>query len=252
MIVIFVRLRNAMSNSPRVDYSSDFEKDLKNIDKLEQTAHKIKEIAIQALEKAIWVPGLPTTVKMTLENNRDVLKNIHDESIKENFRVIYLQMCVLAVSSLEATLKKYFENALNDFNKVNPESKGLKGATITLVELAKKGLSYRSGFGTLVLEKIKPNFQDLKSIKSNFKDYLSKDINLGSEIEKKICFYLELRHVLVHKGGVVDKKFVDATDSFGANIKNYGKDDRVEIDSSDWTDIKQCFSQLVKDITRYE
>lgn len=233
------------------DYLADFQAELINIDKLERTPALIKDIALQALTTAIEIQGVSTMAKNALNNQRTNLENIHEQSIAENFKVIYAQMCILAVSSLEATLKKYFENALNGFNGINLKNDELKETKITLAELAQNNLSYRGGFGSLVLEKTKLNFQDLQAIKRNFKNYLSKPIVLDSEDEKNICFYLEARHVLVHKGGFVDKKFTSATNSFNANIKGYNEKDKVEIDNSDWANIKKCFSKLVERTTKY-
>ncbi len=239
------------SETPNVDYLGDFQKELSDIDKLEQTPALIRSMAIGALEQAIGKTGITPGVRQGIENVKKGLENIEDGSIKKNYGIIYSQMCILAVSSLEATLKKYFENALNGFNNINQENKELDGIRITLAELAKNNFSYRSGFGSLVLEKAKLNFQDFQAIKRNFKNYLSKEIGLDSEIEKRICFYLELRHVLVHKGGIVDKKFVDATTSFGANIKNYQEAHRAVVDSNDWSVIKTSFSALVQNLTQY-
>lgn len=240
-----------MSRLPTTDYLKDFKKELADIDKLERTPSLIKDMAVQALTVAINTSGLQTTVKIALDNAKSGLENINNRSIENNFKVIYSQMCILAVSSLEATLKKYFENALNGFNGINLENKELEGIKITLAELVKNKLTYRGGFGRLVLEKVKPNFQDFQAIKRNFENYLSKNISLEDEIEKKICFYLELRHVLVHKGGIIDKKFVSATRVFSANIKNYNDGDKVEINSNDWTDIKRCFVKLVEETTKF-
>lgn len=239
------------SEIPNVDYLGDFKKELSDIDKLEQTPHFIKKMALQALDSAISAPELGLGVKKHIENAKKAMENISEDSINRNFRIIYSQMCILAVSSLEATLKKYFENALNGFNEINIENKDLKEIKISLAELAKNNLSYRSGFGSLVLEKVKLNFQDLKAIKRYFEDYLSKKIILDSDVEKTICFYLELRHVLVHKGGVIDKKFVDATDSFNANLKSYKEGDKASVDSDDWNAIKHSFSSLVGNVTVY-
>src|SRR5665648_328162 len=105
-----------MSNTPIVNYVDDFKKELVNIDKLEQTPNLIKGIAIKAIESAIAAPNIQTTTRMALERNKESLENIGEQSISNNFKVIYSQMCVLAVSSLEATLKKYFENVLSDFS----------------------------------------------------------------------------------------------------------------------------------------
>ena len=54
------------------------------------------------------------TDRNIIENTKKALENISESSIKNNFKIIYSQMCVLAVSSLEAILKRYFEDSLNN------------------------------------------------------------------------------------------------------------------------------------------
>lgn len=240
-----------MSNEPTVNYLGDFKKELSDIDKLEQTPNLIKSIAIQALSDAISSQGVQRTTRMTLERYKLSLENIGDRSIKNSFKVIYSQMCILAVSSLEATLKKYFENALSELSNINRSNEDLKNLRISLAELVESNLKFSGKFGKLVLDKTNLNFQDFKSIKRIFSGYISKEIVLESDVEKNICFFLETRHVLVHKGGVVDDKFVQATKYFGANIKNYKKGDRIEIDSNDWSNIKDTFAELVGQVTKY-
>lgn len=237
---------------PRVDYIGNFKKGLADIDKLERTPGIIRDMAVQALGRASNASGIPTITRVELENSRAALENISDGSMRENFKVIYSQMCILAVSHLEATLKKYFENALNNFSNINQYNDDLKKIKISLAELVENKLKFSGKFGKLVLERVNLNFQDLKSIKRIFSDYLSRSISLDDNIQKKICFYLEVRHVLVHKGGIVDGKFVQATNSFGANIKSYTESDRVELNEQDWNDIKESFGELIDVLTRYK
>lgn len=241
-----------MQNLPRVDYLKDFKKELADIDKLEQTPNLIKNIAIQALDMAISTDGMQTTTRIALEHNKESLENIGDQSISNNFKVIYSQMCILAVSSLEAILKRYFENALSDFSNINQSNEDLGKFKISLAELVESNLKFSGKFGKLVLDKTNLNFQDLKSIKRIFSGYISKEIILESDIEKSICFFLEARHVLVHKGGVVDDKFIQSTSAFNANVKEYNKDDHIEINTKDWHDIREAFTKLVEQITQYK
>jgi hypothetical protein len=160
-------------------------------------------------------------------------------------------MCILAVSSLEATLKRYFENAAKDSNNINREYDKLSNLKVSLTEIFDNDLRFGGKIGKLILEKDSQiNFQDLKSIKNVFKNYFKKDVVLEDSIEKKACFYLEVRHLLVHKGGRVDEKFISATNVLDANIKNYKKNALVELDDNDWKDIKISFSSLIKEVTK--
>ena len=229
------------------EVKSRFEK----IEKLESTPMMMRDQAVQCLEKVInESKKLVHNDKKVIQNNIDSLENIKEESMKEQFSVIYSQMCVLAVSSLEAILKEYFVDSFNDKTDINIENKKLNEIKVTIRDIIDNELNFDNKLGSLILERDKPNFQDLKSILSNFKNYFNKEIKLESDLQKKLCFYLEIRHLLVHKGGVVDKRFINSTKVLDANIKNYKAGDTVEVKSSDWIDMKQAFLSLLDVLTR--
>ena len=230
-----------------IKLKSRFEK----IEKLESTPMIMRDQAVQCLEKVInESKKLVHNDKKVIQNNIDSLENIKEESMKEQFSVIYSQMCVLAVSSLEAILKDYFVDSFNNKTDINMENKKLNEIKVTIRDIIDNELNFDNKLGSLILERDKPNFQDLKSILSNFKNYFNKEIELEGNLKKKLCFYLEIRHLLVHKGGVVDKKFINSTKVLDANIKNYEVGDTVEIRSSDWVDMKQAFLGLLDTLTR--
>ncbi|QHU89840.1 hypothetical protein GWK73_04385 [Candidatus Saccharibacteria bacterium oral taxon 955] len=230
-----------------IKLKSRFEK----IEKLESTPMIMRDQAVQCLEKVInKSKKLVYNDKKVIQNSINSLENIKEESMKEQFSVIYSQMCVLAVSSLEAILKDYFVDSFNNKTDINMENKKLNEIKVTIRDIIDNELNFDNKLGSLILERDKPNFQDLKSILSNFKNYFNKDIDLESNLKKKLCFYLEVRHLLVHKGSVVDKKFINSTEVLDANIKNYEVGDTVEIKSSDWIDMKQAFLDLLGMLTR--
>ena len=229
-----------------IKLKSRFEK----IEKLESTPMIMRDQAVQCLEKVInKSKKLVYNDKKVIQNSINSLENIKEESMKEQFSVIYSQMCVLAVSSVEAILKDYFIDSFNNKTDINMENKKLNEIKVTIRDIIDNELNFDNKLGSLILERDKPNFQDLKSILSNFKNYFNKEIKLESDLQKKICFYLEIRHLLVHKGGVVDKKFINSTKVLDANIKNYEVGDTVEIRSSDWVDMKQAFLGLLDTLT---
>ena len=240
-----------MSSSEDNEYVIKLKSRFEKIDKLESTPMIMRDQAVQCLEKVKnESKKLVHNDKKVIQNNIDSLENIKEESMKEQFSVIYSQMCVLAVSSLEAILKDYFVDSFNDKTDINIENKKLNEIKVTIRDIIDNELNFDNKLGSLILERDKPNFQDLKSILSNFKNYFNKEIKLESDIQKKLCFYLEIRHLLVHKGGVVDKKFINSTKVLDANIKNYKAGDTVEIKSSDWIDMKQAFLSLLDMLTR--
>lgn len=240
-----------MSSREDNEYVIKLKSRFEKIEKLESTPMIMRDQAVQCLEKVInESKKLVHNDKKVIQNNIDSLENIKEESMKEQFSVIYSQMCVLAVSSLEAILKDYFVDSFNDKTDINIENKKLNEIKVTIRDIIDNELNFDNKLGALILERDKPNFQDLKSILNNFKNYFNKEIKLESDLQKKLCFYLEVRHLLVHKGGVVDKKFINSTKVLNANIKNYKAGDTVEIKSSDWTDMKQAFLSLLDMLTR--
>lgn len=240
-----------MSSSEDNEYVIKLKSRFEKIEKLESTPMIMRDQAVQCLEKVInESKKLVHNDKKVIQNNIDSLENIKEESMKEQFSVIYSQMCVLAVSSLEAILKDYFVDSFNDKTDINIENKKLNEIKVTIRDIIDNELNFDNKLGSLILERDKPNFQDLKSILSNFENYFNKEIELESNLQKKLCFYLEIRHLLVHKGGVVDKKFINSTKVLNANIKNYKAGDTVEIKSSDWIDMRQAFLSLLDVLTR--
>ena len=239
-----------MNSNENDKYVAKLESRLEEIEKLESIPEIMRDQAIQCLKVVLNSPQLKYNDKNIINNKIALLKNIKEESMKEQFSVIYSQMCVLAVSSLEAVLKDYFVDSFNDKTDLNMKNKKLDEVKVTIRDIIDNELNFDNKLGSLILERDKPNFQDLKSILSNFKNYFNKEIKLESDLQKKLCFYLEIRHLLVHKGGVVDKKFINSTKVLDANIKNYKAGDTVEIKSSDWIDMKQVFLSLLDMLTR--
>ena len=103
------------------------------------------------------------------------------------------------------------------------------------------------------MEKEGSNFQNLKKIKGVFSDYFEKDIKLSKDNTRRIIFYTECRHVLVHKSGVIDKNFIRNTENnscIEANIKEYKEKDEIVFDAEDWKNMKQAYTALVKEVTK--
>ena len=239
-----------MSSNRNNKYGTKLQSRLDEIEKLESTPMVMRDQATQCLEIVLNSSQLTYNDRKIIKNKITLLENIKEKSMREQFSVIYSQMCVLAVSSLEAILKDYFVDSFNDKTDINIENKKLNEIKVTIRDIIDNELNFDNKLGALILERDKPNFQDLKSILNNFKSYFNKEIELEGDLQKKLCFYLEIRHLLVHKGGVVDKKFINSTKVLDANIKNYEVGDTVEIKSSDWVDMKQAFLSLLDMVTR--
>lgn len=237
-----------MSNSTDLVYLDLFKEELENIGKLAETPNLMREVAIAGIDYALK-QKLNYAAQMSLQKTKKSLENISESSISSNYRIIYNQMGILAVSSMEATLKNFFRDKVSKLDNLNVGNKKLEEIKITALDLVNHNLDFSQEFGELLLEKETNSFQNLKLIKETFRNYLNKEIALDDASEKLIIFYLESRHLLVHKSGRVDDRFVSATSKMSANINNYKIGDKVEFDEKDWNNMKTVFVKLVEKIT---
>lgn len=234
---------------PKTNYPQKLKKELGKIETLKDIPDLIKDHAVGSLEKIFETKEIPNSAKTKIKNQITALKNIDNESIKNGYRVIYTQMCVLAVSALESILKEYLANALNVIGNINKDGK-IGKINLTVSELLENDLRLGGKIGNLILTKEKVILQDLKNIKRTFLEYLNRNILIKDDHEKKICFYLECRHCIVHRSGRVDERFLHNTKSFKANIKNLNKGDEIILDEDDWRDIKLVFTNLTEEATK--
>jgi hypothetical protein len=226
------------------DYKTEMEQDLQNIEKLISIPQFIQETAIDALEKIlIEEKDLLNTTKIKIRNTSQALKNISNGSIQQSFSIIYNQVCVLSVSTLNAKIEDYFINyiasgAWKDLRNINK-------IKLTLAELSDYKFQIIAPLGKIILAKDNSiNFQDLQSTIRTFNDYLGKDINIEENLKKQIIFYQQCRHVLVHKNGIIDDEFLNKVGS--NNLKNYTLGQQIKLDNEDWLKIKKIFPEIIR------
>ena len=85
-------------------------------------------------------------------------------------------------------------------------------------------------------------------IKYAFKDFFNIEVKLEEGVEKELVYYLEIRHVLVHKSEIIDKHFVGATETMKANLKGYKENDHVELGADDWARIRVVFTDFDSEV----
>ena len=234
-----------------------FNKKIEDIGELVLLPNDVRRYAINALNgmerTAVKRHGSQHPIDSTIRT----LENINDDSINDKYKIVYNQLNILATSALEATLKHYFIDCLRDTTLLNRGSdklrKRLDSIKVTAFDLVQNDLNYKDRFVELIMEKEGSNFQNLKKIKGVFSDYFNKDIELSDDDARRIIFYTECRHVLVHKSGIIDKNFIRNTENnscIEANIKEYKEKDEVRFDAEDWEDMKQGYVALVKEVTK--
>jgi hypothetical protein len=223
-------------------YFKDINQSFYDIDQLIEVPNLIQRLALDCLKK-LDSSTLKNTDKIKLNNSIQLLENISDGSIKESFKIIYNQVCILAVSASNATLEKYFINFITSHWKKLSFSQEV--AKLSLAELSEYNFNIKPFLGEIILKKITAiNFQDLQSIVRSFEQYCKKSIVIDDDLKKIIIFYQQCRHVLVHKNGYVDKDFIKKTGN--NNLKNYMMGDKIELNKSDWINIKNTFPKIIE------
>jgi hypothetical protein len=229
-----------------VNYIAEFDQELGEIDKLVETPDLMRNHAVSVLN-TVLNGNLPNSFKKTVENGILALEHISDASIRSNYEAIYNQCCVLAVSLLGAKIEKYFVNYGNYHWKQIDTSKKGKEIKFSLGELAENGFNLRSNITSLI--KAKDNsisFQDLLSTKRTFEDYFHRTIEIPPATQKKLIFYQQCRHNIVHVAGYADTSFVSRVTSQSANIKSYSAGDKIALDAQDWKNIKTTFKHFME------
>jgi uncharacterized protein (UPF0147 family) len=224
------------------DYITQFEESLKEIESLISTPERIRQFAIESIKKIDRKENLTNVGKIKLQNTIKALENISDKTIKEHYQIIYNQLCVLAVSTLAAVLENYFI----DFVQINWKEINIPtNLKIRLADLKEKyEMDAKKFLGEIIINNDSSiNFQNFESIIRTFKEYCNKEIKLDKKTESAVTFYLQCRHVLVHKNGIVDEEFLNKTKS-----KRYRKGEKIKLNEHDWESIKESFLELVKKI----
>ncbi|MDO4661031.1 MAG: hypothetical protein Q4B27_02695 [Candidatus Saccharibacteria bacterium] len=124
-----------MSGSRNNKYTTKLRSRLDEIEKLESISMVMRDQATQCLETVLNSSQLTYNDRKIIKNKIALLENIKEKSMREQFRVIYSQMYVLAVSSLEAILKDYFVDSFNDKTDINIENKKLNEIEVTIRDI---------------------------------------------------------------------------------------------------------------------
>jgi hypothetical protein len=224
------------------DYITQFEENLKEIENLISTPEYIRKFAIESIKKIDKEEYLKNLGKTKLQHIIRALENISDKTIKKHYQIIYNQLCVLAASTLAAVLENYFIDFVQTHWKEINIPPNIK---IRLADLKEKyEMDPKKFLGEIILNNDPSiNFQNFESITRTFKEYCNKEIKLDKRTEGTITFYLQCRHVLVHKSGIVDEEFLNKTRS-----ERYRKGEKIKLNEHDWESIKESFLELVKKI----
>lgn len=218
-----------------------FEKELLNIEKLISLPNLVRDMVLEVI-KEFNFSNLNNSERNQLNNGISAISNIADRSFSKEYSIIYNQVCILAVSVLNAYLEKYFKNTVQSTWK-DIDYHERENIKLSLKEISDYKFQITANLGNIILSKDNSiNFQDLQSTIRSFSKYLQRDIEIDDKLKQDVIFYQQCRHVLVHKSGIVDDDFLKKVEL--ANKKNYKIGDAIQIDKEDWVCIKESFVNL--------
>ena len=143
----------------------------------------------------------------------------HD-SLRPGLQALVNQSVVLLASYFASGVSQLFRSAIAAALESGP-SKALEQHEIkfTVKDLIDLGGEIVEVIPDLIAEGPGVSFQDTKSIQRIFKGYLEVDIP-RDEVSNDVSVELALRHVLVHNGGIVDRKCLRQTEEPVNSFKN--------------------------------
>lgn len=240
-----------------VDIAKKFLENIAEIDGIFEVATSLKSLYSNAL-RGLASQQSRYSEKKSLENTAQAIENISNKSIakneKLNWEKLYTQAIVLIVSNSEQLLKHLFENLLFANLKT---IRCLEKMAFSFQEIQEHNFNLTlEQWQELIWSKIygegnpkeRINFQNIQSIIGIFDSYFGIKITISDELSKKMFLYYQYRHVLVHNGGVLDRKFCDTVNRITGS--NYQPGQRLEINSEVYLDCKKTFIELFDVVER--
>jgi hypothetical protein len=145
-----------------------------------------------------------------------LLEALSSPSLSAAAAELLLQGTVLIWSALEVLSRDLFEAVLNADPKralalmQEPTAKQRLQSKFTLEELAASGFDLSSSLGSLL--STQQDFSDIRTIKAVMLPALQSDSELEATLSEKTLWVLcQQRHLIVHRRGVVDSRYLQMT-----------------------------------------
>lgn len=245
--------KGAMERADMEYYESKFLNLTQDISALFSSFQKLHDVYTQSFSQIqLSIDALPQQFKNEVEKTKKMLEACSVTVGKEQERIssqLYSQGLVLLVGASESLLREAFRDLIiNNIEKVKVKDT----VTFTFSEVIKNQGEKLASF---VLGKIedqknpteKLNFQNVKQMKGLFNDYF------GVQFSESISFeelhrYWQIRHIVVHKRGEIDQKFLDNLKAAELDISRYKLGENIEISSSDFDQCKISLQELFKNL----
>lgn len=201
---------------------------------------KVNDLPEKFRDEVFKAAAMLDGCKYTVEREQEKISN-----------KLYQQGIVLLVGSSESLLRDAFRNLIrNNLDKISIKDKH----AFTFTEIQKAG---KEGFPDLVLEKLenisepaeKLNFQNIEQTKGLFKGYL--EITFSSDLPfLNLHKYWQIRHIIVHKRGVVDQKFLNNLAAAKIDVKIYKEGENINISRENYDECLNDLMMLFQDLDK--
>lgn len=215
-----------------------------------QKLHDIYTESFSQIQNSI--DALPQQFKNDVEKSKQMLESCSGTVSKEQGRIssqLYSQGLVLLVGASESLLREAFRSLIiNNIDKVKVKD----SVTFTFSEVIQ---NQGDKFANFVLDKIEDeknpterlNFQNVEQMRGLFKGYF--DIQLSDSVSfEELHRYWQIRHIVVHKRGEIDQRFLDNLRSAKLDVSSYQLGKAIKITSSDFglcqKELKELFASL--------
>ena len=196
------------SGIPEVE---DISRELK--DSFEPISKKI-EAKKKSLEKSMEEPDKREKIKKFINSLLKLLEPLLNLIVSLDMvskKPLYPEAVVSSVTTFETFLKDSMISLVSDYLEVEKRFTPELKEWVTYEKLKEFDYDREKAIGLIVADKI--NFYDMEEVDEYFrrafgkKDKKNWSIFPSKKSRQKIQNYIHLRHLIVHKGGVVDSKF---------------------------------------------
>lgn len=186
------------------NFSQFFEKAGKDIFQETEEKIQINEELTKRLEERI---------KNNQKEIKELIKSLEKifESLQTVYeRPLYQEAVVIVVSSFETYLKDTIVSLVTKNRSVEDKFFNELKDSLNYNKLRESGYDWENLLGHLVVENF--NFYDAQQIDKLYTRILKIDsIFRNKSVKKRIQNFIKLRHLIVHKSGIVDNKFKNDT-----------------------------------------
>lgn len=216
--------------------------DIERIDGINAGIIKIFQQNLDTIHSEIQQTGKFGGLLKKVDRYKQTLDDVSKlDEMKSDFEILREQRVVLLVSAFEVFIEDIFRAIANNSPEyfIWPE-KDKK------IVIGVEDFTSRFTLGDAIITHLNNkqySFQDLGSTVKAFQDYLGVDLEIEDDTKDSIILGTACRHLIVHKGSVIDRQFLSQTRSLDAK---YVEGKTLSISEEDVAQLQQHFSLLAE------